>query len=74
MSEFLLSTGLHLRFDVWVSTAVLSVKAEFRIKLPTNQYINPNNIQLCFQIKIKKKTNNAICINPDMITVNNFFV
>ena len=37
-----------------------------------NQYINPNNMQLCFQIKVKKNSNNASDIDRDMITVNKF--
>ena len=45
---------------------------DFQILLTDNYYINPNNIHNCFPIKIKKKTN-ALNIDGDMITVNNFF-
>ena len=44
-----------------------------QIFLTNNYYINPNNIHICFPIKIKKKNNAAADIDADVITVNNFF-
>ena len=44
-----------------------------QILLTENYYVNPNGIHICFPIKIKKKTNNALDIDADLITVNNFF-
>ena len=38
-----------------------------------NYYGNPENIHICFPIKIKKKANNNSDIDGDLITVNNFF-
>ena len=46
---------------------------DFQILLIDNYYINPNSIHICFPIKIKKKTNQNLDIDVDMITVNNFF-
>ena len=46
---------------------------DFQILLTDNYYVNPNSIHICFPIKIKKKTNAALDIDGDMITVNNFF-
>ena len=46
---------------------------DFQILLTENYYVNPNSIHICFPIKIKKNTNNALDIDADMITVNNFF-
>ena len=46
---------------------------DFQILLTENYYVNPNNINLCFPIKIKKKSNNSSDIDSDLITVNNFF-
>ena len=45
----------------------------FQILLTENYYVNPNNIHICFPIKIKKKTNKDAAIVSNMITVNNFF-
>ena len=45
-----------------------------QILLTENYYVNPNGIHICFPIKIKRKTNNALDIDADLITVNNFFV
>ena len=44
-----------------------------QILLTENYYVNPNGIHICFPIKIKRKTNNALDIDADLITVNNFF-
>ena len=46
---------------------------DFQILLANNYQINPNSIQLCFPMKIKKATNEATDIDRDLITVNNFF-
>ena len=46
---------------------------DFQILLTENYYVNPNCIHICFPIKIKRKTNNALDIDADLITVNNFF-
>ena len=46
---------------------------DFQILLTDNYYVNPNSIHIFFPIKIKKKTNAALTIDGDMITVNNFF-
>ena len=45
----------------------------FQVLLTENYYVNPNNIHLCFPIKIKKKSDNNSDIDADLITVNNFF-
>ena len=44
-----------------------------QILLTENYYVNPNGIHICIPIKIKRKTNNALDIDADLITVNNFF-
>ena len=46
---------------------------DFQILLTENYYGNPENIHICFPIKIKKKSNNNSDIDGDLITVNNFF-
>ena len=46
---------------------------DFQILLTDNYYINPSSIHICFPIKIKTKTNQALDIDADLITVNNFF-
>ena len=46
---------------------------DFQVLLTENYYVNPNNIHLCFPIKIKKKSDNNSDINANLITVNNFF-
>ena len=46
---------------------------DFQILLTKTYYVNPANIQICFPIKIKQKSNNSANIDNDMITVNNFF-
>ena len=46
---------------------------DFQILLTENYYVNPNSIYICFPIKIKKNTNNALDIDADMTTVNTFF-
>ena len=45
----------------------------FQILLTDNYYINPNSIHICFPMKIKKKTNQNLDIDADLITVTNFF-
>ena len=47
--------------------------AEFNIQLSNNEYMNFHNLQICFPLKIKKKTNVNNDIDNTMITVNNFF-
>ena len=46
---------------------------EFEILLTHNYYTNPNSIDICFLIKIKKATDETDDIDTDLITVNNFF-
>ena len=46
---------------------------DFQILLTENYYVNSKGIHICFQIKVKKETNNAANIDGDLITVNNFF-
>ena len=46
---------------------------DFQIMLTDNYYVNPNSINLCFPMKIKKATNMLADIDSDMIIVNNFF-
>ena len=46
---------------------------DFQIMLTDNYYVNPNSINLCFPIKIKKATNMLADIDSDMITVTNSF-
>ena len=47
---------------------------DFQILLTDNHDINPNNIHICFPIKIKKKKQYCYqYIDADLITVNNFF-
>ena len=46
---------------------------DFQILLTENYYVNPNNIHICFPIKIKKKSSHNSDIDSDIITVNNFF-
>ena len=45
---------------------------DFQIQLADNYYLNPNSVHICFPIKIKKNTNSAQDIDPDLITVNIF--
>ena len=45
----------------------------FQILLTDNYFINPNSILICFPIKIKKKNSQALCLDANLITVNNFF-
>ena len=45
----------------------------FQILLTDNYYTNPNNIHLCFPMKIKRATKKDADIDDDLITVNNFF-
>ena len=45
----------------------------FQILLTDNYYINHNSIHICFPIKFKKKTNQNLDIDADLITVNSFF-
>ena len=45
----------------------------FQILLTEKYYVNPNGIHICFPIKIKRKTNNKLDIDADLITVNNCF-
>ena len=46
---------------------------EFQMLLTNNYYTNPNNIHICFPIKIKKATDKDADIDSDLITVNNLF-
>ena len=45
---------------------------DFQILLTENYYVNLNCIHICLPIKIKRKTNNALDIDADLITVSNF--
>ena len=47
--------------------------AEFNIQLTNNEYMNFHDVQICFPMRIRKKTNVANDIDNNMITVNNFF-
>ena len=47
--------------------------AEFNIQLTNNEYMNFHDVQICFPMRIRKKTNAANDIDNTMITVNNFF-
>ena len=46
---------------------------DLQILSTENYYVNPNGIHICFPIKIKKKTNQALNIDGNLITANNFF-
>ena len=46
---------------------------EFQMLLTNNYYTNPNNIHICFPMKIKKATDKDADIDSDLITVNNLF-
>ena len=46
---------------------------DFQILLTDSYYINSNSIHICFPIKIKKKTNQNLDCDANLITVNNFF-
>ena len=46
---------------------------DFQILLTGNYYINPNSIHICFPIEIKKKINQNLDADADLITVNNIF-
>ena len=35
--------------------------------------INPNNLHLCFPIKVRKNTNNVNDVDADMITIDSNF-
>ena len=45
----------------------------FQILLTDNYFINPNSILICFPIKVKKKNNQALDLDANLITANNFF-
>ena len=45
---------------------------DFQILLTDNYYTNPNDMHLCFPMKIKKATNKDTDIDDDLITVNIF--
>ena len=46
---------------------------DFQIMLAENYYVNPNSIQICFPMKIKKLSDPTTAIDRDLITANNFF-
>ena len=46
---------------------------DFQILLTKNYFVNPNGVHICFPVKIKRKTNNALDIDAALITVNNSF-
>ena len=48
-------------------------KLDFQFLLTDNHFTNPNNMHLCFPMKIKKATNKDADIDDGMITVNNVF-
>ena len=45
---------------------------DFQILLTDNYYVNLNSIHIGFPTKIKKKTNQNLEIEADLITVDNF--
>ena len=47
--------------------------SEFQILLTNNYYTNPNNIHICFPIKVKNATDKDADIDSELITANNFF-
>ena len=70
--------GMSEDIDTKEKTAHPSYKdmeqLDFQILLTENYHVNLNGIHICFPIKIKKnKTNKALDIDGDLITVNNIF-
>ena len=49
-------------------------RLDFQIMLNDNYYVNPSNINICFPIKIKKKSSNTADIDADLIAVITFLV
>ena len=47
---------------------------DFQIIVTNNYYMNPNSIHICFPMKFFKKSNEALDIDDDLITVNNFLL
>ena len=48
-------------------------KLEFTIELTANTYSNYSTMEVCVPIKFTKKSNTALQMDANMITVNNFF-
>ena len=46
---------------------------DFQIILIDNYYKNPNNMHICFSIKIEKNNGEDSDIDTDLITINNLF-
>ena len=46
---------------------------DFQIILIDNYYKNPNNMHICFLIKIEKNNDEDSDIDTDLITINNLF-
>ena len=46
---------------------------DFQIILIDNYYKNPNNMHICFSIKIKKNNDEDSDIDTDLITIDNLF-
>ena len=46
---------------------------EFLIELTANTYSNYSTMEICIPIKFTKKTNKALQMDANMVTVNNFF-
>ena len=65
--------GINTKEKVAHSSYIDMEELDFQILLTENRYVNPGSIHICFPMKIKKPTNEAIDIDDDLITVNNFF-
>ena len=65
--------GINTKEKVAHSSYTDMEELDFQILLTENRYVNLGSIHICFPMKIKKSTNEAIDIDNDLITVNNFF-
>ena len=65
--------GIDTREKVAHSSYTDMEQLDIQKLLTHNYYINPNNIHICFPMKIKKSTNQNSDIDDDLVTVNNFF-
>ena len=64
---------IDIREKVTHSSNTDMEELDFQIILTDNYYVNPKSIHICFPMKILKKSNEALDIDDDLITVNNFF-
>ena len=64
---------INIREKVTHSSYTNMEELDFQIILTDNYYVNPDNIHICFTMKIKKKSNEAQDIDDGLITANNFF-